>query len=222
MDARRDEAGDVGHVDEQDRADAVGDGRHPLEVPQPRVGAGPADDELGPDLAGLGLHRVVVDALGVLADAVGVDLVQLAAEVEGHAVGQVAAVGQVHAQDPVARLEHAEVGGHVGLGAAVGLDVDVLGAREQGEGALLGERLGDVDELAAAVVALARQALGVLVGQPAALGLHDRRRDVVLAGDELDVVVLAAALALHRLPQLGVDLGDRRQGQVARAVDRHW
>ena len=114
-------------------------------------------------------------------------------------------MGEVHAHDPVARLEHAEVGGHVGLGPGVGLDVDVLGAREQGEGPLLGEPLGDVDVLAAAVVALARQAFGVLVGQPAALGLHDRGRDVVLARDELDLVVLAAALPLHRLPEHGVD-----------------
>ena len=91
--------------------------------------------------------------------------------------------------------EDAEVGGHVGLGARVGLDVDVLGAGEEGEGALLGEPLGDVDVLAAAVVALARQALGVLVGEPRALRLHDRRGDVVLARDQLDLVVLAAALA---------------------------
>ena len=98
VDAGRDEAGDVGHVDEQQRPDAVGDRRHPLEVDDPRVGAGAGDDQLRPDLAGLGLERVVVDALGVLADAVGVDLVQPAAEVERHAVGQVAAVGEVHAR----------------------------------------------------------------------------------------------------------------------------
>ena len=71
----------------------------------------------------------------------------------------------------------------------------------------LREVLDDVHVLAAAVVALARQALGVLVGQPAALRLEDRREDVVLAGDQLDVVVLATALALHRRPQLGIDLG---------------
>ena len=150
------------------------------------------------------------------------DLVQPAAEVERHPVGQVAAVGEVHAHDPVARLEDAEVGGHVGLGARVRLDVDVLGAREEGEGALLGEPLGDVDVLAAAVVALAGQALGVLVGQPRALGLHHRRGDVVLAGDELDLVVLAAALAEHRLPQDRVDLA--RCDSSARPLrwrDRH-
>ncbi len=62
-------------------------------------------------------------------------------------------------------------------------------------------RLGDVDVLAAAVVALAGQALGVLVGQPRALGFHDRRRRVVLAGDQLDLVVLATPFAEHRVPQ---------------------
>ena len=67
-------------------------------------------------------------------------------------------MGQVHAEDPVAGLEDAEVGGHVGLGAGVGLDVDVLGAGEEGQGPLDREVLRDVHELAAAVVALARAA----------------------------------------------------------------
>ena len=103
----------------------------------------------------------------------------------------------------------------------VRLDVDVLGARVEGEGTLLGEPLGDVDELAAAVVALAGQALGVLVGQPRALGLHDRGGDVVLAGDQLDLVVLAAALAEHRLPEDGIELGDRLEREARRWRDRH-
>ena len=71
-------------------------------------------------------------------------------------MGEVAAVGEAHAQDPVAVLEDGEVGGHVGLRARVRLDVDELGAREERQGALLGEALDDVDVLAAAVVALAR------------------------------------------------------------------
>ena len=130
-------------------------------------------------------------------------------------------MGEVHAEDPVARLEDAEVGGHVGLGARMGLDVDVLGARVERQRPLLGEQLGDVDELAAAVVALAGQALGVLVRQPAALGLHDGGGDVVLARDQLDVVVLAAALALHRRPELRVDLGDGLERKAARLGDGH-
>ena len=112
-------------------------------------------------------------------------------------------MGEVHAEDPVARPEDAEVGGHVRLGAGVRLDVHVLGAREQRERPLLGEVLGDVHVLAAAVVALARQALGVLVREPGALRLHHRRERVVLAGDQLDLVALPAALLEHRAQSSG-------------------
>jgi hypothetical protein len=64
-------------------------------------------------------------------DAVGDDVVELAGEVQLHAVRQVAAVGQVHAQDRVARVEQREVDGHVGLRARVRLHVGVLGAEER-------------------------------------------------------------------------------------------
>ena len=74
------------------------------------------------------------------------------------------------------------------------LDVGVLGAEER-LGALEGELLDDVDVLAAAVVALARVALGVLVGEPGALGFHHRGEGEVLAGDQLDLPRLPVALA---------------------------
>ena len=115
-------------------------------------------------------------------------------------------MSEAHAQDPVAGLEHGEVGGHVRLSAGVGLDVDVLGAREQRQGALLCQPLHHVHVLAAAVVALPGQALRVLVGEPRALRLEHRRERVVLAGDELDLPVLPVALGDHRRPQLGVGL----------------
>ena len=119
-------------------------------------------------------------------------------------------------------FEDAEVGGHVGLGARVRLDVDVLGAGEEGEGALLGEPLGDVDELAAAVVALAGQAFGVLVGQPRALGFHDRGGGVVLAGDQLDLVVLAAPFGEHRLPEDRVVIRDRLERKARSGARSSW
>src|SRR5690606_10752759 len=53
-------------------------------------------------------------------------------------------------------------------------------------------------------VALAGIALGVLVGQLAALGFHDPRARVVLAGDQLDVVFLAAGLGGDRRGEFGV------------------
>ena len=65
-------------------------------------------------------------------------------------------------------------------------------AAEQLLRALDRQRLGDVDELAAAVVALARIALGILVGDHRALRLEHRAADDVLRRDQLDLVLLAA------------------------------
>ena len=96
-----------------------------------------------------------------------------------------------------------EVDGRVGLGAGVRLHVDVLGAEEL-LGPVAGQVLGHVDELAAAVVALARIALGVLVRQHAADGLHHGRAGVVFAGDHLQAVLLPVDLAGDGGPEFGV------------------
>ena len=96
----------------------------------------------------------------------------------------------------------------VGLRAGVRLDVGVPGA-EQGLDPVDRELLDHVNVLAAAVVALARVALGVLVGQHRTLRLHHGLGGVVLRGDHFQAVTLAG--------QLGVDLrGDLRiqRGQV--------
>ena len=87
-------------------------------------------------------------------------------------VGEMAAVSQVHPENRVARLEHGHVDGHVGLRARVRLDVDVVGAEEL-LGAVDRQGFGDVDELAPAVVPLARIPLGVLVRQDRAGGFEN-------------------------------------------------
>ena len=51
-----------------------------------------------------------------------------------------------------------------------------------------------------AVIAFAGIALGVFVGELRALGRHDGRRRVVLAGDQLDVVFLAVSYTHLTLP----------------------
>jgi len=125
-------------------------------------------------------------------------------------VGQVAAVGQAHAQYGIARLDQRLEHRGVGLGAGVRLDVGVVGT-EQLFGAVDGQLLDDVDVFATTVVALARIAFGVLVGQHAALGFHDGRAGVVFRGDQLDVMFLALGFLLHRGKQVGVETGE---GQI--------
>ncbi len=132
---------------------------------------------------------------------------------------EVAAVWQREAHDRVARLQQRVVDRRVGLRARVGLDVDVLGAEDR-LGAIDRQLLGDVDELAAAVVAPARIALGVLVGQHAALAVEDRLGHEVLRGDHLERALLALELVLDGVGDLGIDVAQRAVEEV-RAELRH-
>ena len=85
------------------------------------------------------------------------------------------------------------------------LHVDVLGPEEllaAGDGQLLGH----VHHLAAAVVALARIALGVFVGEHRAHRFQHGFGDEVLGGDQLEVAGLALGLAADGLGDLRIDL----------------
>ena len=107
------------------------------------------------------------------------------------------------------------VGGGVGLRAGGWLHVGVLGVEEL-LGAVAGEVLDDVGEFAAAVVALAGVAFGVLVGEDGAGGLEHGAGDEVLGGDHLEPLVLAEDLVFN----LGGDFGVGSSESGGR-VDRH-
>ena len=105
---------------------------------------------------------------------------------------------QRHAHDLLARREHGHEGGEVGLGPGVRLHVGVLRAEELLQ-AVDGELLDLVDDLAAAVVAAARVALGVLVGERGAHGVDHGAAREVLAGDQLQSVALPAQLPVDQV-----------------------
>ena len=206
--ARGDQAGEVRHVDHQQRADLVGDLAEAREVELARIGRPAGEQQLRAVLARDARDLVHVDQAGLAVDLVGGDVVEAAGDVDLHAVREVAAVGERQAHDRVAGLQQRVVDGGVRLRAGVRLDVRVLGA-EQRLRAVDRELLGDVDPLAAAVVAAARIALGVLVGQHRALAFEHRARHEVLRGDQLERALLALELAAQRLGDLGVDLRER-------------
>ena len=154
-------------------------------------------------------HLVVVDALGLLVEVVGHEVEVLAGEIDGAAVGEVAAVGKAHAQHGVARLEQGKVHGGVGLRAGMGLHIGVVGAKEF-LGALAGQILDLIDELTAAIVALAGIALGVLVRQVGTHRLHDGGADEVFRSDQFNVRLLTLQFALHGGINFRVGLLDGR------------
>src|SRR5216683_3782980 len=85
------------------------------------------------------------------------------------------------------------------------LDVDVLGAEEL-FAAADGQLLGDVHDLAATVVALARVSLRVLVGHHRADGLEHGLGNEVLGGDQLEVARLTHGLIADGFGDVGIDL----------------
>ena len=87
------------------------------------------------------------------------------------------------------------------------LHVGVLGAEEL-LGAVAGQVLDHVGELAAAVVAPSGIALGVLVGEHRAHGLQHGLADEVLRGDQLQAFVLAALFMGDGLGNLGIHFAE--------------
>src|SRR3546814_13570412 len=104
--------------------------------------------------------------------------VLLAGKVGGVAVREMAALGQVHAHDGVARRYQREEDRGIGLRAGMWLDVGVV-AVEHLLDAVDRQLLGNVDELAAAVIAFARLAFGIFVGHLRTLTFHHPRASVV-------------------------------------------
>ncbi len=148
---------------------------------------------------------VHVDA-AVGADVVVHGLVELPRAVDRGAVREMAAVRQVEAEERVARLERSR-GRWPGWPARPSAAARSRRCRsldhEERLRAIAGEVLDLIDELAAAVVAFARKALGVLVRERAPERLEHGLAHVVLGRDELEIVVLP----LDLLADGGVDLG---------------
>ena len=98
-------------------------------------------------------------------------------------------------------LKHRRICRLVGLRAGMRLHVGILRA-EQLFRAIARQVLHHVGEFAAAVIALARIAFRVFVGEDAAGGFEHRLRREVLAGDQLDLRVLPLHFMLDRLDKL--------------------
>ena len=191
--ATGDETREVRCVVEEIRAHFVGDDLERLRIDTTRIARGAGDDEARTMFVREVAHLLHVDALVTRLHLVRNEVVEHAARVDRRAVREVSAVIEAEAEHRVALLDERLVRAHVGVGARVRLHVRVLGTEELLH-AFDRDGLDGVDDLVAAVIALARVSLGVLVGEHAAGGAHDRRRGEVLAGDQLQASGLAREL----------------------------
>ena len=146
---------------------------------------------------------IEVDAVRVFGNAIVDEVVQLAREVQPHAVGQVTAVGQIESQNGVANIQRSQVNGLVSLGTRVGLHVGVFGT-EEFFGAVARDVFDHVDVLTTTVIATAGIAFCVFVGQHATGSFHDGGAGVVFAGDHLQPILLAQSLIVDGVEDGGV------------------
>ena len=90
----------------------------------------------------------------------------------------------------------------------MGLNIGI-GAIEQGLGPLNGQGLSDINKFAAAIIAAARIALGIFIGQDRALRLKHGARDNIFRGDQLNLGLLTLQLMRDTGEQLRVGVLDR-------------
>jgi hypothetical protein len=151
---------------------------------------------------------LVIDRLGFLAYAVGNKFVHLPGKIERVPVRQVPAVREIHAEDGVAQLQRGHVHGNVCLRARMGLNVGVLRSKQCFR-AVDRQLLGAVGEFAAAVVALAGIALGVLVGEHRAHRFQHGFGNKILRGDQLEARALAASFLAQHFGDVRIDFLER-------------
>ena len=197
MNPARHQAGEMGHVHHQIRAHFICDFTEPLEVPDAAIGGAAGDDQLRLVLAGLGGDGVHVQKLVLAPHAIGHRLEPFAAHVDGRAMGQMPARRQIQPHESIARIEQRQKHRLVHLAAGIGLDIGKARA-EQRLGPFDGQGFDHIGIFAAAVIALARIAFGIFVGQHRALGFQHRFGNDVLAGDQFDLVALAVQFVLDR------------------------
>ena len=206
-----DQSGEVRHVDHEHRSASIGGFAEFLEIDDAGVGAASGNDHLRLVFDRETQQLVVVDALVFLANVIGHYMVIAAREIVRIAVREVSAVVEVEAEDGVAGGENRAEHSGVRLRAGMRLNVRVFGVEELLR-PVSGERFQDVSGvLAAAVVAFAGVAFGVLIGVNAGGRLHDGFGGEVLAGDQLNAGVLALDFLLDEVVDVRIYL-DKRAG----------
>ena len=208
MKSRRHQSGDMSHVHHKVRPHLFGDLRHPGKIYDPCVGRSAGHDHLRAAFLRCLFQKIVVDALRFLIHTVRNDLKPFAGHIHRAAVGEMAAVGEIHAHHRIAGREEGEEHRHIRLRPRMGLHVGVP-RTEEGLRPVDGQLFRPVNELTAAVIALARIAFGIFIGQDAALRLHDRSGYDVLRSDEFQFAPLPRQLVVDVLFQLRVRLCQR-------------
>ncbi len=137
------------------------------------------------------------------------------------AMGKMTAVGQIHCENSVANFECRKIDCHVGLSAAMGLDVDVFGA-EQLLGPIDRQLFNRVHILTTPVPSFSRIAFRVFVRKDAALCFHYGAAGEIFRRDQFDIFALAFFLRRDRVENLRIDFAQAPARRVQDGWGRIW
>src|SRR5690606_5339226 len=209
MHATSDQSGKVCHVDHEVSAHLIRDPAEAFEVQDPGVGGAAGDDHLRLMLVRQALDLIEVDQAILAAHSVLYGIEPLAGDIGSGPVSQVPPGGKREAEEGVAGFQQCQHHALIGLSSGVRLYIHEAAAKE-----LLCPRnrkfLDDIDGLAAAVVTAAGIAFRILVGQDRALSFQYGAREDVLAGDQLDLVLLTPKLRCDTIGQFGIAFAKAR------------
>ncbi len=109
------------HVDQQIRADTVGDLAKALEIPRPRIGRAAGDDQLRPHGFSLLRHGIHIDQLVLAPHRVVRGLEPFAGHVDRRAMGEMSAGSEIEAHEGIAGLQQRQEHRLVHLAAGIRL-----------------------------------------------------------------------------------------------------
>ena len=190
------ETSKVCHIGPQVSPHFICDGTVCFKIQSAWVGRPASDDDLWLFCNSLLTQLVHVDTVGFCIDFVGSYFVELAGEVQLHAVGQVTTVSQRKAQDLITWVDKRSKDGSVCLCTGVWLYVGKLSA-EQSLSAVTRQIFDDIDVLTSTVVAATWVALCVLVGKDGTLCLQDCTRNKVLRRNHLQGIALTSNFTVN-------------------------
>ena len=217
MQPRRDQAGEMRHIDDQIRADVVRDRAKPLEIEHTRIRRPAGQNHMRAALVRDPLDLVHIDQARLPIHVIRRDLIKTPRNVDRHPMGQMTTVGQLEPHHRVPRLKQRVIHRRVRLRPRMRLHIRAL-SPEQLDRALDRQPLGHIDVLAPAVVTLTRIPLRVLIRQHRPLTLQHRRRNEILRRDHLQRPLLTLELQRQHLRDLRIDLGQRTIEEIGGQV----
>ena len=202
-----DEASEVRHVTQHPGSDLTcqrGEVRHGEDT---RIRAVSDDDQLRLHVASNSRGSIEVNQAGIAVHAVAERTVERTREVLRVSVREVSSVVELECEEGIAGLHGRHHHGQVGRGAAVRLDVGTLGAEELDQ-SVSRQLLDLIDDLAASVIAPARQAFGILVAEAGSESRQHGGVSVILRRDHLEPAALASFFLLDELRDIRIYFRD--------------